>query len=941
MLVAAALGAAGGAAGAAGETPLPLDPQIRQGRLENGLTYYIRKNRKPENRAALRLAVNAGSVLEEDDQQGLAHFIEHMAFNGTRHFEKQELVDFLEGIGMRFGPELNAFTSFDETVYMLEIPLDDAAVVEKAFLVLEDWASGLLLDAEEIEKERGVVKEEWRLGRGAEQRVSDKQIPVLLHQSRYAERLPIGKLEVIEKAPREAFTRFYGRWYRPNLMAVVAVGDFDVDRIEGMIRAHFAGLRNPEGAPARPLVPVPDHAATLFGIATDPELASSAVQIVYKREAREERTEGDYRRVLVEQLGAALFNVRLSEKLQQTDPPYLGAAMGKMAVARTKDLLVQMAVVREGELRRGLSELLVEARRVNRDGFTAAELARIKAQTLRGYEQAYNERDKTESATHADECVRHFLEAEPAPGIAKELEMARRFLGEIGLEEVNREVGQWMTTTNRVVLYSSPEKAGLAVPTREEILAIVSEAEKAEVAAYDDGVSDVPLLARTPEPGRVVAESRIERIGVTDWKLSNGVRVLLKPTDFKNDQVLLRGFSPGGHSLVADDLYVPASTANMVVEQSGVGEFNLVQLQKKLAGKIARVATHLDAQFEGMSGFASPADLETMFQLLYLRFTAPRADEEMFGSIQTRLRESIRNRENDPDAVFADAVTKAFYRDHPRHQPLTLDVVERMQREESLRIYRERFGDAGDFTVVLVGNFKPDEIRPLVERYVGSLPAAGRRERGRFCGDDPVRGRQELTVRKGIEPKCAVRIWFTGEREWRDEDRYPLRAAVDVLQIRLREELREDLGGVYGVGISGGIERWPKGTYQCGIQFGCDPARAEDLIQVALKEVRSLQEEGPSDVNLAKVKEQHLRQFEVDTKENAFWLNNLVFRAQHELPLAELLDFPDKPKQLTADAVRQAARTFFASNNVFIARLLPERDAAAKGEVHRPAPDAK
>jgi zinc protease len=923
-------GTSGGAvADAADSQPLTLDPAIRHGRLDNGLTYYIRQNQKPENRAALRLAVNAGSVLEQDDQRGLAHFLEHMAFNGTRSFEKQELVNFLEGIGMRFGPDLNAYTSFDETVYMLEVPLDDPAVFEKAFLVLQEWASALTLDPAEIDKERGVVLEEWRLGRGAQQRILDRQIPVLFHDSLYAERLPIGQPEIIQSAPPEAFHRFYREWYRPNLMAIVAVGDFDPAAVEQLIRKYFNRLENPTDAPARPLVPVADHSETLLSIATDPELSYSSVQIAYKRQALEERLESDYRRMLVEHLYRSMLNDRLDELVQQADPPFLFAGVGEMGLTRSKDIYVQTAVVREGNLERGLTALLLEARRVNRDGFGPGELERSKAELLRNYGQAYNERDKTPSASYAAEYVRHFLDHEPVPGIARELELAQRFLADIPLDEVNRAARQWTSPTNRVILYSAPEKTDVPTPSKHEILEIVRAAETAPIEAYTDNAEDAPLLPRLPDPGKVVSERFHDRVGVTEWQLSNGARVLLKPTDFKNDQLLLRAFSPGGHSLLPDEHYVPASTASTVVGQSGVGAFNAIQLQKKLSGTIARVSAHLDSQFENLSGFASPDDLETFFQLVRLRFTAPRADEEIYLSLQTRLRETIQNRRNNPDAVFEDALTLALYQDHPRHQPLSLETLERMDREQSLRIYRERFADAGDFTFVLVGNFTPETIRPLVERYLASLPAAGRDESGRFNGDDPVRGQHKLTVRRGIEPKCTVRILFTGDTSWNDDARYPLRAAVDVLRIRLREELREDLGGVYGVGVSGNLNRWPKGNYSTGIQFGCDPARADDLIQVALKEIASLQEDGPSDVNLAKVREQHLREFEVGIKENPFWLNNLLFREQHDLPLDELLDFPEKARNLTADDVRNAARKYFAPDNRFIARLLPETGTGA------------
>ncbi len=916
--------------------PLTLDPQIRHGRLDNGLTYYIRQNRKPENRAALRLAVNAGSVLEQEDQRGLAHFLEHMAFNGTEHFEKQDLVNFLEGIGMRFGPDLNAYTSFDETVYMLEVPMDDPAVFEKALLVLEDWAGALTLDPVEIDKERGVVLEEWRLGRGAQQRVLDRQIPVLFHDSRYAKRLPIGDPDILRTAPPEALARFYHAWYRPDLMAVIAVGDFDPVKVEAQIRSRFAKLKNPSDAPDRPVVPVADHADTLFSIETDPELQYSSVEIAFMRDAIEERFESDYRRMLVEQLYSGMLNDRLSERVQQANPPFLAANVGELGLTRSKDIYLQMAVVRENDLAHGLSALLLEARRVNRDGFGDAELDRAKAEMVRHYEQAYNERDKTPSASYADEYVRNFLDKEPAPGIPKELEMARRFTQEITLDEANHAARRWTAPTNRVILYSAPQKPGIKVPTQDDILAIVKSSDQAPLEAYADNVADLPLMPNLPKTGTVASEKLDERVGVTEWRLSNGAHVLLKPTDFKNDQVLLRAFSPGGYSLLPDDEFVPASTSSMIVGQSGLGSFNVIQLQKKLAGKIARASAYIDSQFENVSGFASPDDLETFFQLVNLRFTAPRADEEIYLSLLTRLRETIQNRRNDPEAVFEDAVEEAYYHDHPRHQPLTLDTVAHMDREQSLQIYRDRLANAGDFTFVIVGNFTLDGIRPLVERYLASLPAVDRVETGRFNGDDPVRGQHELVVHRGIEPKCTVQILFSGDTRWSDEARYPLRAAVDVLRIRLREELREDLGGVYGVRVSGSLDHWPKGTYSSSLEFGCDPDRADELIKVALDEIKSLQEKGPSEVNLAKVREQHLREFEVGMKENPFWLNNLIFRAQNDLPLAELLDFPDKVRNLTSDAVREAARKYFADDNRFIARLLPEKDS---GPSEKEAPD--
>ncbi len=927
---AALLTVASGGAAPADSGPLPLDPQVTIGHLDNGLTYYLRENHKPRNRAVMRLVVNAGSVLEQDDQRGLAHFLEHMAFNGTKHFPKQALVDFLESIGMRFGADLNAYTSFDETVYMLEIPLDKEAVIDRAFQILADWAHEMTLAPEDIDAERGVILEEWRLGRGARQRVRDRQLPVLLHDSRYAARLPIGSTNVIATAPREAFVRFYRAWYRPDLMAVVIVGDFDKAAMERRVRKWFAPLGNPADAPPRKLYPVPDHADTLFSIVTDPELPFTTIQIACLLPAHEDRTRGDYRQSLIEALYTAMFNERLDEKTRQAEPPYLGAGIGKSALVRTKDAFFQMAAVKEGAWAEGLKALLLEARRVRRDGFTATELARAKANLLRSYEQAYAERDKLKSASFAGEYTRNFLRGEPIPGIAAELELVKEFLPGIELAEVNTAARGWTTPTNRVVLYSAPEKPNLPVPTRDDILAVMREVEAAEVEAYADDVARKPLLDPLPAPARITATRRYDAINVTRWTLANGARVWLKPTDFQNDQVLFSAVSPGGLSLASDREYVQAATAIQIITQSGVGDFDANQLRKQLAGKVVGVTPGIGAVSEGLSGSASPRDLETLFQLVYLYFTRPRADAEPFAALQTRLREAARNRLNDPAAVFSDELERVMYGNHPRHQPLTLEWIAGMDRHKSLRFYRRRFANAGDFDFVFVGNFTPDQLRPFVERYLATLPDAGRREKPRFHGDIPARGHVTLEVFKGVEPRATVRLLLTGDAPWRYEELLPLRAAVEVLRIRLRETLREEQGGVYGVGVSGALQRWPRNAFASRVAFGCDPARADALIQTALDEIHRLQTEGPRAEDLAKVKEIQRRGFEKGRKENPFWLANLEFRVRNGLDPEGILNYPARVDALTAGQVRAAAKRYFAGTNRLTARLEPlaEEDSA-------------
>ncbi len=917
---------------AADSEPLPIDPAVTLKKLPNGLTYYIRANKKPENRAQFHLVVNAGSILETEKTQGLAHFLEHMAFNGTKNFEKNEIINFLERTGMQFGADLNAYTSFDETAYRLEVPMDKPDVVKKAFQVLEDWAHNIEFDAKEIEKERGVVTEEWRTGRGAGGRLRDKQIPVLFHQSLYSKRLPIGETNDIATVARKDFLDFYRKWYRPDLMAVIAVGDFDVKKIEALVVEHFGKLKNPPNAPKRPKSEVPDHEGTLFSIETDPELSSTSIQIACKHPLAPDGSASDYRRDLVEGLYSSMLNQRMGERVLEANPPYLFAGVGKSHMVRVKDMASMRAGVKEGLYAEGLKALLLESRRARRDGFTPAELERVKTTTLRSLERAYEERDKTESGSYAREYIGNFLEEEPIPGIAKEYELTKKFLSEITITEVNRAGDRWITDTNRVILFSAPEKAGLKKPTQAEIFAVIKESDAAEIAAYSDGAFEAPLLASTPKAGTIVSEKEHKDVEVIEWVLSNGIHVLLKPTTFKNDQILMSAFSPGGHSLVPDKDYLSAAMSAGILSQSGWGSYDAIQLRKKLSGRIASVGSSVGELYETVNGSASPKDLETWFQLMHLHFTAPRADEKTFQSYVTRLKENIENRQRNPAVVFGDEIEKALYGDHPRHRPMTMEFLKELDREAALRIYRDRFANAGDFTFVFVGAFKTGDLRPLVQNYLASLPATDRKEVGRHVGDDPKRGKVNVEVKKGLEAKSSVRLMFHGDAKWSMGERYALRSTVDVLRIRLREVLREDKGGVYGVGVGGDLSRLPKETFSTVITFTCNPDNMADLTKAAMDEISRLQKDGPSSENLEKVRETSLRNYERNLKEDSFWMSNIAFYRENELPFDGILKLPDRAKALTAEKVRDAARKYFSSDNMLTARLLPEETKSASSK---------
>jgi zinc protease len=906
-------------------SPLPVDPGVVVGQMENGMRYYIRANKRPEKRAELRLVVNAGSVLEDEDQRGLAHFLEHMAFNGTEHFEKQELIDYLQFIGMRFGADVNAYTGFDETVFMLTVPTDSIEIVETAFQILEDWAHGMAFDSVEVEKERGVVLEEWRLGQGARARIRDQQFPVLFQGSLYAERLPIGDPEVLETFDHATLKRFYSDWYRPNLMAVVAVGDFDPEWIRELIHRHFDGLQGPEIARPRPHVPVPGHEETLYSIATDPELTLSNVSVTWKLPLSEQSTHADYRRSFVESAYNSMFNFRMFEITQASEnPPFLGAGSGKGRFVREAEVYQLGATVKDGEIERGLERVLIEAERVDRYGFIESELERQKADVLRSYERSYTERHKRESSGLASEYVRAFLEGEPIPGIEYEYALARRFLPDITLEEVNAVGRDWIRDTDRVILAASPDKDGVAVPDETALAAVFGAARTASIEPWDDATSDEPLLAELPEPGRVVHREEIDELGVQIWRLSNGVRVILKPTDFKEDEVLFSGRSPGGTSLATDAEYESASWGATLVSIGGVGAFSAVDLQKKLAGKVVSVGPSISELREGMFGSASPRDLETLFQLVYLYFTAPRRDETAFKSFRSRMQTVLANRGANPEAVYGDTVGAVMAQYHPRYLPPTVAMLDKIDLDLALDFYRDRFADAGDFTFTFVGSFDPEVLLPLVERYLAALPSTGREESWRDVGVELPSGLVQRTVRKGLEPKGRQTLIFTGDFEFNRENRYTLQSMMEVLRNMLRETLREDMGGTYGVSAYGSGSREPRERYSVRIAFGSDPERLDELTEAALSAIDSLARHGASDENLAKVKETQRRQRETDLRENSFWLSVLDVYDRYDEDLRLILDYDRLVEELSAKAIGDAAALYFDMENYVEVRLVPE-----------------
>jgi zinc protease len=910
---------------APGDT-LPVAPYVKVGRLPNGLTYYIQKNARPEKRLELRLVVKAGSILEDDDQRGLAHFTEHMAFNGSTHFKRHELISYLQSIGVKSGRDLNAYTSFDETVYMLPIPTDSKEAVAKGFLVLEDWAHGITFNDADIDSERPIVLEELRLGRGASDRMDQVLLPKLFNGSRYAQRLPIGKADVLRTFKPEAIRRFYRDWYRPDLMAVIAVGDIDPQEAEKLIKAHFAKLKNPDNPRPREYAAIPERKESEGLVITDREAAADVLYIRYPIVPHaEDPTYAGYRQDLVEKLFGMMLSQRMIELTQQADPPFIqgGSGMGKV-VRGHRSFAISALLGKAGYLP-AVNALVQEDERARQFGFTPSELERAKRIMLRNYERMYAERDKSDSAAFVAEYVRNFLEGEPMPGIENEYAYAQALIPGITLDEVNAAVRRAIPFDDKKLVILMGSLKDTPAPAPADLLAAVDNARKAPVTARADKAYATSLVDKPPAPGRIVAETEDKALGTTELVLSNGVKVVLKPTDFRNDQVMMSAVRFGGQSLFGVEDVFNARYAGALAAQMGVANYTPADLQKVLAGKTVTAGTVLGELTEGVAGSAGSADLETLLQLTWLKMTQPRRDEALFDSFIGRQRDLARNALARPEAEFAEAIRAALYGDNPRvpraPRPEDFDKV-RLDRVQ--QIYRERFGSAKGLVFFIVGNIDPVKARPLLATWLGSLPVTDIPVAYRDLGVRPVRGVVRKEVRRGKEAKSNVSITFTGTTDFSLDEQMRMQALVEVLNIKLTEVLREQLGLIYGGGASGAIAKLPYAHYTVGLGMPCGPENVDKVIAAAFAEIRKLQEAGPTADDLAKVKQNWLTSYRRALRENGYWLNQLQAAQLNGDPPGTLLEYERRVAALTAADVQAAARRYFDFENYVQVVLNPE-----------------
>ncbi|HOU98135.1 MAG TPA: insulinase family protein [Bacteroidales bacterium] len=912
---------------AIGQEKMPIDPNIKMGKLDNGLVYYIRKNAKPEKRVELRLAVNAGSILETDDQQGLAHFCEHMCFNGTKNFPHAELVNTIERMGIKFGADLNAYTSFDETVYMLKVPTDQTDLIDKGFQILEDWAHQVTLDGKEIDKERGVILEEWRLGLGADDRMRKKSFPVIFKDSKYAERIPIGKPEILKTFKHETLRQFYKDWYRPNLQAVIVVGDIDVDQMEQKIKQHFSGIQNPVNERKREIFDLPDNKEPLVSIETDEEATSNTVMFFYKHPKKYIETIEDFKFQLMQDLFTGMINNRLEEIGQKPDCPYIyaGTQYGEF-LARTKDSYLGYAVSKENQIEKSLETVMTENQRVKQFGFTVTEFERQKTELLKRYEKQAKEFDKMESGNLAMEYVYHFLAKNPIPGAVKEFEFAKQFLPEIKLEEVNALSKQWITDNNLVVMITAPKKDGIKVPTKDDVLKIIDKVKSLQLTAYEDKQTDAPLLAKIPEGSKVVNRKENKDLGTVEYTFENGAQVILKQTDFKNNEIQFSGYTLGGTSLAKTEDILNAMYASSIIEECGLGQFSKSDLKKKLAGKDIDITPYIQDLKQGFNGKVAPADLETMLQLLYMYFTDIRKDDEAFKAFMSKLKSQFMFISSNPQFAFFDKFTKIITQNDPR--TILIPTEEQLQTvtlEKSIQFFKERFNNARDFKFFFVGNINENEALPLIQKYIGGLPSQAKSEMWKDVSPKFPSGIVQETVYKGKDEKGFVGMAWNTNYEWSSENNIKTNILIKILDIMLRENVREKESGTYGIQARLDYDKYPKEEISVTIIFGCDPKNQDKLSKVVIKQMQELQKKGPSEENLKKIKEQLIRERETDLKKNNWWIRKLDNMYYYNDLTGSLNEYNNIINKVTAKDIQELANKYFVMNNYVKVYLKPEK----------------
>ncbi len=907
---------------------LPFDSKVVKGKLDNGLTYFVRENKKPEKKVELRLVIKAGSINEDDDQQGLAHMAEHMAFNGTKNFKKNDIVSYLQGIGVEFGGDLNAYTSFDETVYILPIPTDQPGNLEKGFQILEDWAHQVTYLDEDINSERGIILEESRLGKSADERMFKKVYPELFKGSKYAARLPIGIDSIISNFPPDAIRRYYRDWYRPDIMAVIVVGDISKEEALRYIQKHFAGLKNPANPRVREYANVPPYTSTNAMVVTDKEATGFEFSINYPAYKIEPtKTLDQYRNDILRNLYVSMLNNRFRELTQKADPPFVGAGAGFNSYAKFHESFSVSGSTGTQDVSKGLDAALTEIERVKRFGFTEPELERAKKNTQAMYERSWNNRDKTESSVYADEYIRHFTDEEPVPGIDAEFNYVKELLPGIKLAEVNALTDRFRNEKNIFSYVAGPDaNEKMKLPTSSSIIAALgTKASDASIKPYEEKAVAANLLTTAPRSGKVVSTKKDAVLGTTELVLSNGVKVTMKSTDFKNDQILFSATRYGGTSNYAVADKYNAENATAIVSSMGFGQFSPTDMRKSMAGKTVALNPVVGQYSAGFSGNSSKKDIETLFQLLHLYVLEPRVDSALFKSVIQRNKAQVAMLGANPQFAFIDTLYKVLYENNPL-APTAVPRAEnydKIQLGRAVEIYKERLGDVGGMHMILVGSFDEKEMIALLEKYVAGLPA---KSKSAFTDNKvrPFTGQNDFQFKKGKDDKSLILGIYHGEIPYSENTGLQLDGLSEVLNIAIIEEMREKIQGIYGGGTQVQFSKVPVGNYQFVLQLPCGPSKVDTLVSTFRHQLQELAQKGIDTGYISKVKKTWIEKYRVDVKKNEYWLSALDDIYQGERTADRVVNAEKYYNAFSADDVKKAANLLLNSKGKMIAVQLPE-----------------
>ncbi len=906
---------------------LPQDPDVVTGKLDNGLTYYIRNNHKPANKVELRLAVKAGSILENEQQLGLAHFMEHMNFNGTKNFQKNDLVSYLQSIGVQFGADLNAYTAFDQTVYILPIPTDKPGNLEKGFQIIEDWAHNAMLTDKDIDEERGVVLEESRLGKGANDRMMKKYFPKMAEGSLYAQRLPIGKDEILKHFTYDKVRSFYHDFYRPDLQAVIIVGDIDVATAKKMLVAHFAGLKNPSPEKPRNYITVTPRKAPEAMVVTDKEATNTILNIKFPYTKKSENVVvGDYRKDLVRSLAMQMMNMRFTDLAQGGNPPFAFGQVGNDDLIHGYESFEAFAVVGADGVDKALMATTAELLKAKEYGFNASELELARKDMMSNIEKVHNEKATTDSKNYVEEYIRAFLDKESFPGIDNEYSYYKAMLPTITVAEVNAVAKKWMENKNTFTLVTAPDKSDVKLPTDKELLELTAKGFKQEIKKEEEKKVASSLMTTKPTAGKVVSTQKEDGFNATTYTLSNGIKVTIKPTDFKSDEILMKGIKKGGTNGYGVADRSNAKFATDLMDAMGYGSFSPTDIEKVLAGKKIEASMVIGDVDDEVNCSSTITDFESMLQLTYLQIMQPRKDAELFKAFKDKQSSMVKFISGNPQAAFSDTTIKTLYGNNPLARmviPTSADF-DKLDLDRAMAIYSNEFGSADGYHFMVVGNVKPETVIPLLETYLGSIPSKGKSAEFKDNGVRPIKGMNTLKFNKGKEKKSMILSIYYNETPYSEDFALKTKAVAEVLNIKVIEELREKMGAIYGGGFNANVGKEPYERYSIQLALPCGPENVDKLIAASADEINKLKQNGPDAKDLDKVKSQWKEKYKTDIKENKFWAEKMQSALFWGRDKDRVLNYESYIDKLTPADIQETAKKLFTGNNQFTSILYPE-----------------